>query len=86
MMETKERIRAIHINTASGLSSFVVGEDAAYSGQDKLTTVKLIDRALSLNPHGAGYVYRVHCEDGDIKERIEIPGEAVALIILEEVT
>ena len=85
MMETKERIRCIHVNSAGGLYTLVVGGDAAYSGQDKLTTIKLIDRVRSLGPHGEVNVYRVYCEDGDIKERIEIPAEFVVATILEEV-
>ena len=85
MMETKERIRCIHVNSAGGLYTLVVGGEAAYSGQDKLTTITEITKVVGIGPHGASYVYRVYCEDGDVKERIEISAEFVVATILEEV-
>ena len=85
-MEPKERIRGVHINTASGLISLMVGETAPYvcSRSEEGSKVTKIDKVLGLGPSGAVNVYRVHCEDGDVKERIEIPAEFVALTILEE--
>ena len=61
-METKERIRCIHVNSAGGLYTLVVGGEAAYSGQDKLTTITEITKVVGIGPHGASYVYRVYCE------------------------
>jgi len=86
-----ERIRAIHVNSSGGLYVFVVGGEPGCSGQDPLDDpiavmrITSIDKVMVIGPHGASYVYRVYCKGADVKERIEIPAEAVALTILEEV-
>ena len=84
-METKERIRCIHVNSAGGVFTLNVGCDTAWPGQDKLTMVTKIEKVLVVGPHGAGYVYRVYCEGDGAKERIEISAEFVVATILEEV-
>ena len=84
-MESKERIRAIHINTSSGMFPLFVGSGGVDSGREEITRVTKIEKVMGIGPHGAVNVYRVHCEGDGVKERIEIPGEAVALTILEEV-
>ena len=80
-----DKIRSIYANPASDeIWPFVVGQPSAYSGREKPTTVTKIDKGMAVGPEGAISVYRVHCEDGEIKERIEIPAAFVPMVILEE--
>ena len=86
-MESKERIRGIHVNTAGGSYAIIVGEDSVYSGRDEPTTVLTIDKVMGVGPEGAMNVYRVFSASpsGEIKERIDIPSVFVPFVIWKEV-
>lgn len=80
-----DRIRGIHVNTSGGVQALIVGEDSAYSGREKPTTITRIDKVMGAGgAEGARDVYRVYSADGEIEERIEVPVWAVPLVILEE--